>query len=229
MTDSIAAVEAAWGKVAREIGADPAFVIAATHGKRAIDNLARFKPHLCAHEMNAAVEEFERTILSYADAYAHRRAARGSTLSLLSGSDSDSGTSSEGNSPVSSLVSSAATSTEQLVAGLSGGLADELAGALSVECGGRLNEWELELEAASAEVDRAVRILPGVRALVESIPEGRYAVATSGAKTYGALSSSNHPTPPLSLAVSVATGLTGGILFEQRMVASSGPVSSRPK
>lgn len=39
-------------------------------------------------------------------------------------------------------------------------------------------------------VDRSVKILPGVRRMFDSIPEGRYAVATSGASTYcyGALS-----------------------------------------
>lgn len=38
--------------------------------------------------------------------------------------------------------------------------------------------------------DRSVKILPGVRRMIDSIPEGRYAVATSGATTYcyGALS-----------------------------------------
>jgi hypothetical protein len=180
--------------VAREIDVDPAFMIAATHGKRAIDNLARFKPHLRTHEMEAAVERFERSILFYADAYARRRT---STLLLLSDSDSDSdsdsrpssGASSEssaaGGSSVSSLVSSAVGSTEQLVVGSPGELADELAVALSIANTDGSNERELELEAA--EVDRAVRILPGVKALLESIPEGRYAVATSGAKTYGAL------------------------------------------
>ena len=176
--------------MAREIGADPAFVIAATHGKRAIDNLARFKPHLRSHEMEAAVEEFERSILFYADAY-----ARTSTPSLLSESESESdlapgsgassGSNSADNSSVSSLVPSALASTEQLVVGSPGELADELAVALSIANGDTLNERELELKAA--EVDRAVRILPGVKALLESIPEGRYAVATSGAKTYGAL------------------------------------------
>lgn len=208
LTDSIAAVEAAWSKVAREIGADPAFVIAATHGKRAIDNLARFKPHLRSHEMEAAVEEFERSILLYADAYARRRAARTSPPSLLSDSDSDSdsrpgsgassGSSSEAdNSSVSSLVPSAVVSTGELVAGSPGELADELAAALSIANGDRSNEWVLELEAA--EVDLAVRILPGVKALLESIPEGRYAVATSGAKTYGALRPQTLPLIPLRL------------------------------
>jgi hypothetical protein len=195
--------------VAREIGADPAFVIASTHGKRAIDNLAIFKPHLLPHEMDAAVEEFERSILFYADAITHRRPASGSTPSLLSDSDSDSD-SLAGNSSLSSVALGAITPTEQLE------LADGLAAALSLERRDGSNEWELEAEVV--EVDRAVRILPGVKALLESIPEGRYAVATSGAKTYGALLPG----------VLVVTGLTGGI-FEQHMVASAEWVSSRPK
>ena len=45
-----------------------------------------------------------------------------------------------------------------------------------------LEAWQIE----AAAVDRSVRILPGVKRLMDSIPEGRYAVATSGAKTYGA-------------------------------------------
>jgi hypothetical protein len=217
--------------VAHEIGADPAFVIAATHGKRAIDNLARFKPHLRSHEMEAAVEAFERSILFYADAYARRRGAR---ISTLSDSDSDSDSclgpgansrSSSDNSSVFdnssvSLVPSAVASTEQLVIGSPGELADELAVALSIANEDRSNEWELKLEAV--EVDRAVRILPGVEALLESIPEGRYAVATSGAKTYGASCPQTLP------AASVVNGLTGGI-HEQRMVALPEWVLSRPK
>lgn len=181
--------------MARDIGADPAFVIAATHGKRAIDNLTRFKPHLRSYEMEAAVEEFERSILFFADAYARRCVPRSSTPSLLTDFDSDSdsrlgsgassGTRSTENSPVSSLVPSATASTEQLVAKSPGELADELSAALTIANGDRSNKWELELEAA--RVDRAVRILPGVKALIESIPVGRYAVATSGAKTYGTL------------------------------------------
>lgn len=46
-----------------------------------------------------------------------------------------------------------------------------------------LHAWQLE----AAAVDRSVRILPGVKRMISSIPEGRYAVATSGAKTYGEL------------------------------------------
>ena len=43
--------------------------------------------------------------------------------------------------------------------------------------------WDLE-----ESVDRSVQILPGVRRMIDSIPEGRYCVATSGAKTYGEFS-----------------------------------------
>lgn len=43
------------------------------------------------------------------------------------------------------------------------------------------NAWRIE----AAAVDRSVHILPGVRKMIDSIPAGRYAVATSGAKTYG--------------------------------------------
>lgn len=45
----------------------------------------------------------------------------------------------------------------------------------------QLEAWQLE----AAAVDRSVQILPGVKRMISSIPEGRYAVATSGAKTYG--------------------------------------------
>jgi len=180
--------------VAHEIGADPAFVIAATHGKRAIDNLAHFKPHLRAHELLAAVDEFERSILFYADAHARARvrgAAGSSTPSLLSDAGSSSTAAS---SCVSSLVQSAAASTEQLVviSEPTAELADELATALSLTAAkerpdSREEESESEWELEAAAVDRSVRVLPGVKALLASIPEGRYAVATSGAKTYGAL------------------------------------------
>jgi len=204
LTDSIAAVEAAWTRVAREIGADPAFVIAATHGKRAIDNLARFKPHLCPHELSAAVNDFERTILFYADAYARDRAGSGaagsSTPSLLS--DAGSRPSSTGSSCASSPVQSAMESTEQLVVvpGARTELADELAAALSAAAmQGREEKSEREWELEAAQVDRAVRVLPGVKALLASIPEGRYAVATSGAKTYGAFLHTL-PVPAVSIA-----------------------------
>jgi hypothetical protein len=44
-----------------------------------------------------------------------------------------------------------------------------------------LEAWQLE----AASVDRSVQILPGVKRLIDSIPAGRYAVATSGTKAFG--------------------------------------------
>ena len=63
LVDSISAVEAAWGAVAEELGQDPDHVIAATHGKRAVDNLKSLKPWIRSHEMDDAVVAFETTIL----------------------------------------------------------------------------------------------------------------------------------------------------------------------
>jgi beta-phosphoglucomutase-like phosphatase (HAD superfamily) len=43
-----------------------------------------------------------------------------------------------------------------------------------------------EAHAAEEEmVDKSVKILPGVRKMIDSLPEGKYAVATSRARTYG--------------------------------------------
>jgi len=118
---------------------------------------------------------------------------------------------------MSSLALSAIALTEQLVISrsLEEELADKLAATLSIGCGDRWNEWELE----AAEVDRAVHILPGVKTLLESILEDHYAVAMSGAKTYGA----HRPlTLPFSGISPCSSGcdwtLTSGI-HEQHMVA----------
>lgn len=46
LVDSIAAVEAAWTSVAEELGQPAEDVIAATHGRRAIDNLRDLQPKL---------------------------------------------------------------------------------------------------------------------------------------------------------------------------------------
>ncbi|KAI0042333.1 HAD-like protein [Auriscalpium vulgare] len=205
LTDSIAAVEAAWGKVAKDIGQDPAYVIAATHGKRAIDNLAQFKPELKAHEMDDAVTDFENTILYYADAF---NSAPATEYSTPSWSLKSSTTSSIDGTPYLTPESSAPSSTEDLsdvsdisdaprrpsfITRLSKALMSTMRTAPRVHddeealVGGAVQLMEDTLEAWRVEamsVDRSVRILPGVRKMIDSLPEGRYAVATSGAKTY---------------------------------------------
>ncbi|KAF9222952.1 HAD-like protein [Gyrodon lividus] len=220
LTDSIAAVEAAWGKVAKDIGQDPAYVIAATHGKRAIDNLAQFKPEIKAHEMDAEVQKFEESILFFADAYnLHGPASSVNSpvepLTSFTALSSGEATPELSVSPASSLPSSRASSFAALGSrrpsfatclnsmlsrstipevsvygeGRFDGLIaeeDEDADALTFESNAKtrqkhcLEAWQIE----ATSVDRSVRILPGVKKMMGSIPEGRYAVATSGAKTY---------------------------------------------
>jgi hypothetical protein len=90
MTDSIAAVEAAWSRVAHEIGPDPAFV-----------NLAHFKPHLRAHELAAGVESLNApSFFTPMHAPAPACAVRRAISSLLS--DAGSSTGSEPSSTASS-------------------------------------------------------------------------------------------------------------------------------
>ena len=57
--------------------------------------------------------------------------------------------------------------------------------------------WEIEADG----VDRSIQILPGVREMIDSIPEGRYAVATSSAKTYayGATTRVGITPPPVTM------------------------------
>ncbi|KAI0345900.1 HAD-like protein [Trametopsis cervina] len=212
LTDSISAVEAAWGKVAMDIGQDPAYVIAATHGKRAVDNLSQFKPHIKPHEMDDEVQAFEESILFFADAY--NRHGPGSqvntpvdstvTTPALS-TPASSAPSSRGPSRTSSFVNplSALNSIRRpsFLSRVSGLLSmssvreheesvfddpvmeDKHQEMMAQEAklqNDQLQAWQIEASA----VDRSVRILPGVKRMISSIPEGRYAVATSGAKTY---------------------------------------------
>ncbi|KAH9931644.1 HAD-like protein [Epithele typhae] len=233
LTDSIAAVEAAWGKVAKDIGRDPEYVIAATHGKRAVDNLAQFKPHIKAHEMDGEVQAFEESILYFADAY-HKHGpgslptspvssgAATPALSSASGSTPSSRTSSRapsfaGNlaqlaairrpsflSRVSSLLSMAPAIPEGDAATFEDPIIEE--GDEETECQEwreravkqhQLEAWQLE----ACAVDRSVRILPSVKRIMDSIPKGRYAVATSGAKTYayGCMTRVGITPPPVTI------------------------------
>ncbi|KAI8994155.1 HAD-like protein [Trametes punicea] len=215
LTDSIAAVEAAWGKVANDIGQDPAYVIAATHGKRAVDNLAQFKPHIKEHEMDREVQAFEESILYFADAYnkhgpgslQNSPVNSGATTPALSPSSSTpaSRTSSRASSfvgtlaqltpfrrpsflhRVSSLLSMSPSIREADTAALENPIAEESSDDVSAEDWKAMIQKKHQLEAwqvEAAAVDRSVRILPGVKRVMDSIPKGRYAVATSGARTY---------------------------------------------
>jgi len=230
LTDSIAAVEAAWGKVAKDLGQDPAYVIAATHGKRAIDNLSQFKPHIKEHEMENEVQAFEESILFFADAY--NKHGPGSRQNSPIASPGGSGSSTPALTPSGSAPSSRNSSRASSFAG---GLSNLTAfrrrpsfmhrvssllmmtGADRARVADSTVEEDTEsvfeptkeekihqLEAWQAEataVDRSVRILPGVKRMISSIPDGRYAVATSGAKTYayGCMTRVGITPPPVTI------------------------------
>ncbi|KAH8112528.1 HAD-like protein [Phellopilus nigrolimitatus] len=231
LTDSIAAVEAAWGAVAIDLGLDPETVIAATHGKRAIDNLAFYRPEIKAHEMDAAVEAFEQSILDFADSFKKREARRLSSGESSSGFSACAGSDSGGSTPVLSPTSAFSSRSGSLSTPSSSNdpstvarrpsfatrLSDILASAISEDSvlpvfdestdDKHVDEkqadadidaaWETEADA----VDRSIRILPGVKDMIECIPDGRYAVATSGAKTYayGAMTRVGITPPPVTI------------------------------
>ncbi|KAI0690084.1 HAD-like protein [Cerioporus squamosus] len=223
LTHSISAVEAAWGKVAQDIGQDPAHVIAATHGKRVVDNLAQFKPHIKAHEMDDEVQAFEESVLFFANAYnTHGPGSRGNTpqkaRSPLSSGEvtpalSPTSTSSTPRSSFSSSDEDSALRRPSFMTPVSTRLAllsgqddvmieeavdddsdEDWRASLSKE---QFDAWQIE----ACAVDRAVRILPGVKKLMDSLPEGRYAVATSGAKTYayGCMTRVGITPPPVTI------------------------------
>ncbi|KDQ62733.1 hypothetical protein JAAARDRAFT_171334 [Jaapia argillacea MUCL 33604] len=249
LTDSIAAVEAAWGKVAKDIGQDPAHVIAATHGKRAVDNLAQFKPQIKDHEMDDEVQQFEESILFFADAY-HKHGPGSRQNSLNVSPVETPGSLTRASTPLSSgaatpelsmtPASSAPPSRSQSFSytdfrrpslsqppsGRRSSFATRLSNMLTMSAlpesdqaifedpimeeaheeilalEGKeekhlLTAWQLE----AAGVDRSVRILPGVKRMIESLPDGRYAVATSGAKTYayGCMTRVGITPPPVTI------------------------------
>ena len=214
--------------MAEEIGQDPKYVIAATHGKRAIDNLRQFKPHLEAHELEDEVARFEESILFFADAHVLHGPGSGLPSGPRGPPSTDEEDEDEFSTPSLTPTTSSSSSSTALdvlsspppphVGGHS--FLQRLHKMLSIAAHFRiypekepsildadlaalvgediaeealpivplsqvrldaLEAWQLE----AAMVDRSVRILPGVKKLMDSIPTGRYAVATSGAKTYG--------------------------------------------
>ncbi|THV03003.1 HAD-like protein [Dendrothele bispora CBS 962.96] len=222
LTDSIQAVEAAWGKVAKEIGQDPAKVIAATHGKRAVDNLAQFKPHIKPEDMDDEVTKFEESILYFADAYNLYGPGPSLSSSVRSGTpnsvslnpptalSSDTTTPSltpDNSSSASSSRRSSFVTPRSRRSSFASKLSDKLFRVLNSP---KSKGWQLlddpkdDLEpwqTEAASVDRSVRILPGVRSMIDSLPEGRYAVATSGAKTYayGCMTRVGITPPPVTI------------------------------
>ena len=194
---------------------DPGEVIAATHGRRAIDNLKHLRPDMKENEMNDAVAQFERSILDFAD-HAGSSPARNTTSTATSSNHSGDSTPSlatdNGSSDSSTRVGSPEEmkhenlqdppSAEQLTNRL---CISELQKLDESDGGNCIDQATIDVlenldtsaeknitqdlvnayEAEAEMIDRSIKILPGVKKLLEKLPENRYAVATSGAKTYG--------------------------------------------
>ncbi|GAA5893418.1 hypothetical protein JCM5296_004870 [Sporobolomyces johnsonii] len=236
LVDSIAAVEAAWSSVAAELGKPADEVIAATHGRRAIDNLRDLKPklrRLTNEQMEPHVEEFEKRILKEADEFTERvRSRRSSVSSSRRGSNS----SSRRPSQAGSRRGSSSSGPNPLLTGLAGGqfgmtrMPDpKKSDAANLEhVSAKLANLDTN-DDRMAQLDNpfddddeddddhfdlndyteeeigcrnaSIRILPGVRRLIDSLPKERFAVATSSAKTYanGALARAGIKRPKVTV------------------------------
>ncbi|WVR09173.1 hypothetical protein IAU60_006235 [Kwoniella sp. DSM 27419] len=178
LTDSIAAVEAAWTAKAEELGLDP--------------------EHVIRELVEQEVETFEQSILAFADT--PPRSRRGSAQSAGSASRSSIAIASTRRSSMApttpdgdehtSLKSLSAVNASRTVTMAIERLADPVSSKETIMRG---DSALLDDEEAEDMIDMSVRILPGVRNMINSLPEGKYAVATSGAKTYchGCLSRTN--------------------------------------
>ncbi|ORY26278.1 HAD-like domain-containing protein [Naematelia encephala] len=189
LTDSIAAVEAAWTAKADELGLEPEVVIAATHGRRASDNLMELVPGLRKEHVEREVEKFEKTILDFADTPPQSRKGSFSSSrksSFAAGTRALSGSTLGSLSPMTPIGgtpdqrSSGAYRPDIALAFTSFKLGNSEVDVVTADD----TPFEDEDEEEEKLLDMSVRILPGVRELIDSLPEGKYAVATSGAKTY---------------------------------------------
>ncbi|KAL9933291.1 hypothetical protein V8E36_008009 [Tilletia maclaganii] len=203
LVDSISAVEAAWGEVACELGRNPEEVIAATHGKRAVDNLRSLKPWIKAHEMDDAVVAFEETILQFADAKRTPSAANSRRGSRSASQSASRRASSSAGVAGRKLSQSGGVNPFGLSQGLSK-LSEAQKSEDVFEDDDDANLDSKLTEAFDDEeeaFDGAIRILPGVREMIDSIPEGKYAVATSSARTYayGAMERVGIVPPPVTI------------------------------
>ncbi|RPD61427.1 hypothetical protein L227DRAFT_585640 [Lentinus tigrinus ALCF2SS1-6] len=200
--------EAAWSKVAQDLAQVPANVIAATHGKRAVDNLAQFKPHIKAHGWMARCR---RSIRLFADTYnKHGPGSRGNTpqkmrspISASSTPQSSFSSSDEEAAPRRPSFMTRVSSHLTLIESHHNAMVEEAvyedddAWRSNLAKQHEFEAWHIE----ACPVDCWVRILPGVKKLMGSLPEGRYAVATSGAKTYvyGCMTRVGISPPPVTI------------------------------
>ncbi|WWC73220.1 uncharacterized protein I206_107186 [Kwoniella pini CBS 10737] len=188
LTDSIAAVEAAWTAKAEELGLEPEAVIKATHGRRASDNLTELVPGLRKEHVERVeqeVEKFEKSILTFADTPPYSR--RGSLSSARSRNSSSSSRRSSSMTPLTPVSNTPDISKHPLFQMSTADTLNMTSMKLSsttISEVAVVDETPFDEDEAEDIIDMSVKILPGVRKMINSLPEGKYAVATSGAKTY---------------------------------------------
>lgn len=183
LTDSIAAVEAAWTAKAHELGLEPKAVIKATHGRRASDNLMDLVPGLKKEHVDREVDRFERSILDFADTPPQsRKNSISSTPRSSSMRSSQSGSTLSSMGPMTPLDPATPKSRRQSSNSLGPALSMALTKVQTEEPARGFHDSPFEDE--EDVIDMSVRILPGVRKMINSLPKEKYAVATSGAKTY---------------------------------------------
>jgi hypothetical protein len=154
----------------------------AAHGRRAIDFIALFKPHIQKVDLPEAVAAFERRILHFADEYQQRLAslpATPQTVPALSPAMTATGSSAgpSPNIPPLSLPAPPVLVLDEV--------SFEMTQSVTIVKPDAKITVEQTIEVEMTNPDRSIRSLPGVHAMIASIPEGKYAVATSGASTYG--------------------------------------------
>ncbi|TIC47500.1 hydrolase-domain-containing protein [Wallemia mellicola] len=190
LVNSIAAVEAAWGAVADEIGQPRKSVIEATHGRRASDNLKDWKPDIKDEHLDGEVAKFEQTILDHADQYKKRRDSRSSSQSSSRRASSSSSSRRPSQAQLfgsfTPIDKSRQDSTSQQDRRPSSGTLAQKLQPLSLQDNSAVESEEAVEDEEDEDLgpDMGVKILPGVKSLIDSLPKGRYAVATSGARVY---------------------------------------------
>ncbi|KAI0034850.1 hypothetical protein K488DRAFT_76982 [Vararia minispora EC-137] len=171
LIDSIAAVEAAWGKVTSDIGVDLKIAVAATYGRRACSDLASLRPNTRASKILSTVQEFQELIFFFADVHRPRamlmpgvqRPRRAASISILQCSSF---------SVRFTFVTANGDGDEDIP------LLDHEQTKVSFV---NMEAWQIK----AYEVVHSVRILPGVCRMLYSIPGNRCAIAMLGGKTYG--------------------------------------------
>ncbi|KAF5369436.1 hypothetical protein D9758_002481 [Tetrapyrgos nigripes] len=83
--DDTKAVDAAWTKLAHNLGKDPAKVTSASHGKSVTDAMTQLRPFITRRRLEFEVAKFEESILDFADTPSHLKSMNSTPIIILPG------------------------------------------------------------------------------------------------------------------------------------------------